>query len=372
MITKTRSIVILSAASFFAVVPVAALWSTERAADKDVKKEGNVAGILIDKRDGWISVKADGEDEPVKYLTGDGADKALAESLKPVFTVSRVQLTYRAEGESRRLVSIKRHVPNAKGTVTGIIVKNYGWWIEVKPKIGLADGYACNFPFDKNQEMMDKLKDLQEGDSVTITYTTDFERHRIQSLRKNATPAVKTASQKGESAADKGASKDGGKVAGILIDRNKDWITVKADGEDEPVKYVVDPSDKRLQEAFKSVFNACRAQLTYKQVGDSRQLVSIKRHIIKETGTITGDVVKVYNDFWVEVKPKNGVADAFAPGANYNDKAFMEKLRGLKPGESVTIAYTTDFERHRIQSLRKNPAQPSKAGSPSPSGTSSE
>lgn len=129
------------------------------------------------------------------------------------------------------------------------------------------------------------------------------------------------------------------KVAGILIEKDKDWLTVKADGEDEPVKYAVDPSNEALQESFKGVFNASRVQLTYKQAGDKRQLVTIKRHVIKATGTMTGEVVKVYNDFWVEVKPKRGVHDAFAPGANYNDKAFMKRLRKLQPGDSVTITY---------------------------------
>jgi hypothetical protein len=341
-----------------ALVLLTAPWlnPAASAADKEAKKEGGkVTGILIDKKDDRISVKADGEDEPVEYLTGDASDKKLAEGLKILFTVSRVQLTYKTEGESRKLVSIKRHVPKATGKVTGEVVKNYGWWIEVKPKNGVSDGYACNFPFDKNKDVMEQLKELQEGDSVTIEFTTDSERHRIQSLRKNAMPARKD------------ASKDGGKVAGILIDRSEDWITVKADGEDEPVKYVVDVSDKKLQEAFKAVFNASRVQLTYKQVGDSRQLVSIKRQILKESGTVTGVVVKVYNDFWVEVKPKNGVANAFAPGAdNYNDKAFMEKLRGLKPRDSVTITFTTDFERHRITSLRKNAASQSKSSSGTP------
>jgi hypothetical protein len=170
-------------------------------------------------------------------------------------------------------------------------------------------------------------------------------------------------------AADKDATKDGGKAAGILIDRKEDWITVKADGEDEPVKYLIDASDKKLQEAFKSIFNASRVQLTYKTDGDSRRLVSIKKQILKASGTVTGNVVKVYNNFWVEVKPKGGLADAYAPGANYNDKEFMEKLKGLQPGDSVTITFTTDFERHRIKTLRKNPVSPSKAGDKSRSGT---
>ncbi|HJT34144.1 MAG TPA: hypothetical protein VJ783_19005 [Pirellulales bacterium] len=170
------------------------------------------------------------------------------------------------------------------------------------------------------------------------------------------------------SAAGKGEKSDQPvKAAGIMIDKGNDWLTLKADGEDEPVKYTVAPSNKLLQEAFKTVFNASRVQLTYKQTGDTRQLVTIKRQIIKATGTITGDVVKVYNDFWVEVKPKRGVADAFAPGGdNYNDKDFMTRLKELKSGDSVTITYTTDFERHRIKTLRKNPRKPKKGTSSRP------
>lgn len=155
------------------------------------------------------------------------------------------------------------------------------------------------------------------------------------------------------------------KVSGIAIDRGDNWMTVKADGEEEAVKYVVDPADKKLLETFKTVFNAARVQLTFKQAGDERQIVSIQRHIIKQTGTFTGEVVKLYGSFWIEVKPKHGLNNAFAPGANYNDKAFMEKLKGLKPGDSVTITYTTDFERHRITTLRINPPKPQKPAAPS-------
>ena len=156
-------------------------------------------------------------------------------------------------------------------------------------------------------------------------------------------------------AEDKKTDKQEGKVSGLLIDKERDFLTVKADGEKEPVKYLVDDgSDKKLSEALKSTFNASRVQLTYKKEGDSRKLVSIKKQVLKASGTVTGVVVKVHNEFWVEVKPKNGPADAFAPGANYNDKEFMAKLKSLKEGDSVTIKYYTDFERHRIESLRKN------------------
>jgi hypothetical protein len=157
-------------------------------------------------------------------------------------------------------------------------------------------------------------------------------------------------------AADKSADKDGGKVAGIMVEKKDGSITVKADGEDEPVKYVISKdADKKLVEALKGVFDASRVQVTYKKDGDTRQLVGIKRQILKDSGTVTGTVVKVYNDFWVEVKPKEGLADAYAPnGTNYKDKDFMAKLKGLKKGDSVTIRFNTDGERHRILSLRVN------------------
>jgi ribosomal 50S subunit-recycling heat shock protein len=279
------------------------------------------------------------------------------DAVKGLLIPHRVQFTYTGTGDSKHLLSIKTQATKSAGTVTGLVVKNYGWWIEVKPKSGLSDGYALNFG-EKNKDILAKFKEMNEGDSVTVTFSTDFERHRIKSLHKNPTPVHKTDSP---SLAEGDSSKHEHKAAGILIDRKNDWITVKVDGEDELTKYVVEPENKKLNDAFKTVFNACRVQLTFVNEGEIRQLASIKRQIIKPAGTVTGEVVKVYNDFWVEVKPKSGVSDAYAPGANYNDKEFMAKLKGLKPGDMVTITFTTDFERHRITTLQKHAASQSKS-----------
>lgn len=164
--------------------------------------------------------------------------------------------------------------------------------------------------------------------------------------------------------AQKGASKpEVVKTAGILFDVNRknNWLTVKADGEDAPVKYLIDPSNRGQAEALQSVFNASRVRLTYRVEGESRRLVGIQRHIVQNSGTVTGVVVAVHNNFWIEIKPKNGAANAFALGpGNFDDPAFIAKMKSLKPGDSVTIQFTTDFERHRIVGLRKNaaPAQP--------------
>ena len=161
----------------------------------------------------------------------------------------------------------------------------------------------------------------------------------------------------GSSPVVRAADNDPVKVAGILIEKSDNSITVKGDGDEEPTKYLIgDGTDKKLTDSLKMIFGASRVQLTYKKDGDSRKLVSIKRQVLKATGTVTGTVVKVYNDFWVEVKPKTGVADAYAPsGTNYKNKEFMDQLKGLQKGDSVTITFTTDFERHRIETLRKNP-----------------
>jgi hypothetical protein len=157
------------------------------------------------------------------------------------------------------------------------------------------------------------------------------------------------------------ADPEEGKVAGLLFDVKDNRFLVKADGEDEPVEYFLDPANKSLKESAKGIFNAARVQLTYKTDGGKRQLIAIKKQVLKQSGTVTGSVVKVHNDFWVEVKPKTGPADAYSPGVDtFNDKAFMERLKGLQPGDSVTITFYTDFERHRIKSLRVNPPEAKK------------
>jgi hypothetical protein len=136
--------------------------------------------------------------------------------------------------------------------------------------------------------------------------------------------------------------------------KKPDTITVKVDGQEEPQQFLLG-SDKKVADAMKGIFDACRVSLTYKTVGDAKQVVGIKRQILKAKGTITGTVVQVHNEFWIELKPKSGLADAFAPGgAFFSNKQSMALLKSLKKGDSVTITYGTDFERHRIEKLKKN------------------
>jgi hypothetical protein len=217
---------------------------------------------------------------------------------------------------------------------------------------GPASRPASDAPWDTNERNVGAM-----GRTIML------ERHKVGWLLISALLPALPGAARSASAQDKAVPQKPVKAAGILFDYNRqaNWITVKSDGEDEPVKYLIDPADRRLADALTSVFNASRVQLTYRTDRDSRYVVGIKRQVLKASGTVTGVVVNVHNDFWIELKPRQGPADAFAPGANYNDKAFMAQLKALKPGDSVTIQYTTDFERHRIQALRKN-SVPGKPG----------
>jgi hypothetical protein len=147
-------------------------------------REITVSGIVTDKGDTWIMVRADGEETPVKYELGADPGRKLRQDWQGIFTVGRVRLAYQPNGDARQLISIKKQLPKAAGTVTGEVLRTYGWWVEVKPGNGPPEGYAAHFPFEKSAEVMEQLKDLRPGDVVTIQFTTDSERHRIEALRK--------------------------------------------------------------------------------------------------------------------------------------------------------------------------------------------
>src|SRR5947209_3885555 len=97
--------------------------NTVPAADKEKKKDNTVSGLVIaDEKGKSITVKADGDDEPIKYVVPEGTDKKVLETLKTTFTVSRVRLTYKLNGETRELVSIQRERLEPGGTVTGVVL----------------------------------------------------------------------------------------------------------------------------------------------------------------------------------------------------------------------------------------------------------
>jgi hypothetical protein len=164
------------------VVLLAAMRSTADAQAADKATSKTVSGIFTDMSDKWIKVKTDGEDEAVKYLY-DGANKKLPAA--HIFPVSRVQVTYKSDGDNRQLVSVRKLATRPAGTVMGEVLGVYNdFWVEVKPKNGPPDGYALNFPPEKYKSVVDTLKSLKKGDTVILQFTSDNERHRVQALKK--------------------------------------------------------------------------------------------------------------------------------------------------------------------------------------------
>lgn len=150
-----------------------------------LKTGGTVTGLVMDMRDTWIMVKSEGETEAVKYVWGDASVPNSLKTLPHIFPVARVQLTYKLKGDTRHIVSIKKKESKSTGSVTGTVVQNHQWWVEVKPRNGPTEGYAVHYPFDQHLDTMETVKGLKEGDVVTIRFTTDFERHRIEAIRKH-------------------------------------------------------------------------------------------------------------------------------------------------------------------------------------------
>jgi hypothetical protein len=76
----------------------------------------------------------------------------------------------------------------------------------------------------------------------------------------------------------------------------------------------------------------------------------------KQSGVVIGTVIKVYDNFWVSVKPTNGdMIEGFALGGN-SAAVSKDVLKSLNPGDVVGIRYITDLERHRIQQIQVKPA----------------
>jgi hypothetical protein len=174
----------LAVVTFTAVVLLGGSPPAAMPADKDTpKKRGPARGVLMDISDKWIRVWGDKEDKPVIYVFAPGSEKKRQKAMKNIFRATRVEVTYKMDGDKRQLATIRALIKRTSGTVTGEVVHNDGgWWIVMKLKNGLRDAYAVKGTADK-----DLVKQLKQGDVVTVRYSTDSERHRIEAFQKKGT-----------------------------------------------------------------------------------------------------------------------------------------------------------------------------------------
>ena len=150
----------------------------------------STAGILTDIKPKafeakYVMIWVDGSDGPVRFNLPEGFDQNtfnFPPKGKGIFVPDRVQITYKkcGDGDSvNNLLTITKSAVPATGTVTGTVLFSNDFWVAVKPKVGLMDGYAMA----GQKGMGDRLKALNKGDIVTIKFHTDIERHRIDTMQ---------------------------------------------------------------------------------------------------------------------------------------------------------------------------------------------
>lgn len=165
-------------AAALAILCVSASLVADANKPKDAKGDGTITtgGILTAQTADSLTFLTDGEDTPVKYVFADSFDRKL---LLITWPMSRFEVTYAKDGDTRKLLSIKSTPHMAKGTTTGVVVYSTDFWVAVKPKDGPMDAYALNWP---PGEAGKKLKSLRKGDTVAVRFHADGQRYRLDAL----------------------------------------------------------------------------------------------------------------------------------------------------------------------------------------------
>jgi len=177
----SRIIVLLLAAVslFFIAAPASAKDSGKESS----KTRDTASGLLVNIKDDGIIVQLDNEEMETKYAWGGEVTK---QSLikRNIFNVDRINLRFKTEGDTLKVVAVEKVPGNAQGVIVGTVVKVYdNFWVAVKPKNGgMIEGFALNWPPEKFKQSHDLIKTLKPGDLVAIKYATDFERHRIMQM----------------------------------------------------------------------------------------------------------------------------------------------------------------------------------------------
>ena len=190
----------------------------------------------------------------------------------------------------------------AKGTFTGTVVSaTDGGRLTVATKNGESRVFVPHWRggndggFDK--AMVEQIRQLHPGDTVTVTWEAD-ERFRVTGLR----------------------------------------VVKRAAGEERK-------AEERKAETGQSTTAASGSQ-------DPNRTDNYKG---PKNGTFTGTVIETTDGGRLTVTTKNGESRVFVPywrGGNDGgfDKAMVEQIRKLRPGDTVTVTWVAD-ERFRVTDL---------------------
>jgi hypothetical protein len=153
---------------------------------------GKLAGILVDRGDGWMDVKADGEAFVRRYVPLEDArgrpEPKLVGAISRTFVPNRIELAWRLHAGRRRLLGFEMKCPNQgeSGVATGTVTDIGRTWIEVRPDDAPPDRYTPRWiggmPSDGGgleKEMLRQFAGLRVGDRVRVRWTYEHRRRAL-------------------------------------------------------------------------------------------------------------------------------------------------------------------------------------------------
>jgi serine/threonine-protein kinase len=177
-------------------------------AEQVAGRSGTVLGILTNKGDDWIEVKADEDGLERRYTplvdSAGRPDAGTKKAISGLVSPNRVSLTWRLQGGHRRIVDVRMLPPGGdKGTVVGTVAAKSMQWIEVKPDDGPPERFMPRWVggmphegggFEK--ELLVALLTVNVGDRAKLDWVYDLRKRvvavkRLPRAGKRPLPAIK-------------------------------------------------------------------------------------------------------------------------------------------------------------------------------------
>lgn len=147
------------------------------------------------------------------------------------------------------------------------------------------------------------------------------------------------------------AGEQGGSFIGPVFKKGEEFISVKLEGEHEPVRFAPKMAERRMDpgllEKLRDTREGGRVQFAWKTIQGQRRIVGMQvfDHAPK-TGRFTG-TIQEKDEGWIRVKNEEGRSEKFVPRwiggmpaqGGGPDREMVNKLNHLKPGERVRIDY---------------------------------
>jgi len=365
-------------------VIVAGAWgevSLVAGEEKVLPENRIITGILVEKGERTIEVKADGDKAARLYYYGD----RMAAIVKKLIGSNRVKLAWRPDGNKRALVAIEMLVPEEKeGRFVGVVTAKGKYWVDVKP--GDEEPSERYMPEWVRREgsdgaldkkMIEKIAQLRVGDVVRIDWKYD-ERKRVVELEvleraEGDKPVEREREEARERVEPREPDAKAGTTIGVIIEKGDNAIRVKPE-EGESVRFMPRwignaPAqggglDKEMLRKFAALKVGDKVRVEW-ILAEGKRAVAVEVLAKAEeppapdarAGTAVG-VVTELGDLWLRVKEEDGTSQRYTPrwiggmpaDGGGLDKEMVRKIGTVRVGDKVRIEWIYE-ERLRVVAL---------------------